>query len=248
MKLTAAVPVYMYAPESTAYIHGYPRQNIIVKSQPRLQPSLIDTVRALQGPSLIDALFDDDDFVFQRPARRISSNGLTTFFRDFDDAAGRIMTQNTVSLRSEVSETTTGYDISIDVPGMNANDISLQLANNDRVLKLSGSRKVEKDNIVSQSQFNRVFVLGKDADVAGISAKLSDGVLRVTVPKIPMTNHNNDVTMIEITEDSNVNTQQDVKVAASQAADAGKDDIAATVKDDTNSANDTNDANSDMVA
>merc|ERR1712232_281635 len=102
-----------------------------------------------------------------------------------DDATNLIMRSKTMSKRREIVESPDKYEIFIDVPeGMDAKDITLELVRNEEVLHLSGVHKAEKENIVSESRISRMFTLGKNADASKISAKLSDGVVEVTVPKV----------------------------------------------------------------
>merc|ERR1712232_439161 len=79
------------------------------------------------------------------------------------------------------------------------------LENNNKDLCLRGEHKVENDNIVRKSRINRVFSLGTNADERKISARMSKGMLHVTVPKLEIENVEKNRT-IEITEDDIVKT------------------------------------------
>merc|ERR1712013_363260 len=63
----------------------------------------------------------------------------------------------------------------------------------------------EKDNIMRHSRINKMFRLSKNADVSKISAKLSKGVLQVTVPKVEVD---------EVKENRKIEISEDVAVKA----------------------------------
>ena len=187
MRLTAALPIYFALPQSSAYGFGFhPRQRYVVQVRP--QPSSMETVRTLQSP--IDAFFQDpfelDPFFYrERALMRREENMLARFFRDFDETTDMMTRRKNLSARREVIEKSDSFEISIVLPtDMEAKDVSLELLQEDQVLYLSGKTKVEKDNILSQSRISRMFKMGTNADTKNISAKISEGVLHVTVPKL----------------------------------------------------------------
>ena len=89
----------------------------------------------------------------------------------------------------EVKETSEGYELSADVPGIKEKDIDISLHNN--VLTVSGSRSAETRNegetyFVRERQFgsfSRSFALPDEANPELVSAKLSEGVLSVNIAK-----------------------------------------------------------------
>jgi HSP20 family protein len=85
----------------------------------------------------------------------------------------------------EIHEDDEKYSITIDVPGVKAQDMIITLEENLRVLHLSGSRKIKKGDSVTEAKFVKTFPIGdnNDVDVDKIAANLSDGVLEVTAPK-----------------------------------------------------------------
>ena len=78
-----------------------------------------------------------------------------------------------------------------DVPGVNPEDMDISMDNG--VLTLSGERKSE--NVTEEQGFRRVervsgrffrrFKLPDTADAEGIKAKSSNGILEVSIPKLP---------------------------------------------------------------
>jgi HSP20 family protein len=85
----------------------------------------------------------------------------------------------------EINETDTEFQIAIDVPGVKATDMTVQLEDDGRVLHLQGGRKVTREGQVVESKFQKRFTIGENIDSSKLSADLSDGVLVVKAPKIP---------------------------------------------------------------
>lgn len=116
--------------------------------------------------------------------------------REMDELVGRIQDPETWSdevsafaPRTNVAETPTAYEISLDLPGMKAEDFSIEL--HEGRLTISGERL--KEEKVEDKTFHRVerhygkfrrsFTLGPDVDVEAVTADYADGVLLVTIPK-----------------------------------------------------------------
>jgi HSP20 family molecular chaperone IbpA len=80
------------------------------------------------------------------------------------------------------------YTLYADVPGLSKDDLSIKLSKK-RVLTISGERKSPLAAATLQQQervlgsFERRWQLPEDAESEGISAKVADGVLTITVPK-----------------------------------------------------------------
>lgn len=76
------------------------------------------------------------------------------------------------------------YAISIDLPGVKANEMKLKLLP-DNVLHLSGGRKFQDEGRTEESKFSYHFSLAnKNLDVENLHAHLRDGVLEIGVPRI----------------------------------------------------------------
>jgi HSP20 family molecular chaperone IbpA len=94
---------------------------------------------------------------------------------------------NRPSLPLDVVSTDGFYIVYADVPGLAKADLSIKLSK-ERVLTLSGERKRPVQEGFTQQEraagpFSRSWPLPEDADSEGISAKVSEGVLTITVPK-----------------------------------------------------------------
>ncbi|KAG6388053.1 hypothetical protein SASPL_153250 [Salvia splendens] len=93
---------------------------------------------------------------------------------------------------ADVKEYTGSYVFVIDMPGLKSGDIKVQVEE-DNVLNISGERKREEEEEGAKyvrmerriGKFMRKFVLPENADTDKISAVCQDGVLTVTVAKLP---------------------------------------------------------------
>ncbi|TKY58019.1 17.9 kDa class II heat shock protein [Spatholobus suberectus] len=93
---------------------------------------------------------------------------------------------------ADVKECPNSYVFEIDMPGVKSGDIKVQVED-DNVLLISGERKREEEKEGSKylrmerrvGKFMRKFVLPANANTDAISAVCQDGVLSVTVQKLP---------------------------------------------------------------
>lgn len=90
---------------------------------------------------------------------------------------------------ADVAESENEIRVMVELPGMKAEDIQLDLENN--VLTISGQKKEERQEErdtwhLSErryGKFSRSFVLPREVEPEKIEARFEDGVLQVTVPK-----------------------------------------------------------------
>ncbi|CAA0838039.1 17.6 kDa class II heat shock protein [Striga hermonthica] len=93
---------------------------------------------------------------------------------------------------ADVIEYPNAYAFVVDMPGLKSGDIKVQVEE-DNVLLISGERKREEEKEGAKyvrmerriGKFMRKFVLPENADMEKISAVCRDGVLTVTVEKLP---------------------------------------------------------------
>ena len=93
--------------------------------------------------------------------------------------------------RLDVSETDKGYEIAVELPGIDEKDIEMTLA--DGVLTIKGEKKAEKEDKArghlhverSYGAFERALALPSDADAEKIDAKFKNGVLTASIAKKP---------------------------------------------------------------
>ncbi len=93
------------------------------------------------------------------------------------------------SPKADMSEGEKEYQLSVELPGLDEQDIELTLT--DTALVLKGEKKVEKEGQEKDYHFSersfgsirRQFPLPRDVDRDGMKATFSKGVLHVTLPK-----------------------------------------------------------------
>lgn len=117
------------------------------------------------------------------PAHSILERELDKFFDSFSK------TENFLTPACEVVDEEKQYWISMDIPGLKKEDISIEVKEN--ALHISGERKFEgkgeKDNVLrSEKQygkFSRVFTLPQNVNADMIEARFENGVLDIVLPK-----------------------------------------------------------------
>jgi HSP20 family protein len=88
---------------------------------------------------------------------------------------------------ADVEETDDAWVVELDVPGVDRDDIDIQL--NDRELAITGEvQEKERTGVLRRQtrrvgQFRYAVTLPGDVDGDGVTAQLKDGVLEVRVPK-----------------------------------------------------------------
>ncbi|KAH9316328.1 hypothetical protein KI387_024955, partial [Taxus chinensis] len=100
-------------------------------------------------------------------------------------------TKAMASTPADVKEYPNSYVFVVDMPGLKSNDIKVQVED-ENVLIISGERKREDDQEAkyirmerSLGKIMRKFALPDNCNLEAISATCHDGVLSVTVPKLP---------------------------------------------------------------
>ena len=91
----------------------------------------------------------------------------------------------------EVKETKDAYVVKADLPGVRDEDVDLEIAGN--CLTLRGKREEAEEEEGeryyvyerSYGSFSRTFTMPEGCNLEGAQAELTDGVLHVTVPKLP---------------------------------------------------------------
>ncbi len=116
--------------------------------------------------------------------------------REVDELVGRLQESDgwsdemsSFAPRTNVAETDKCYEITIDLPGMKAEQFTIEL--HEGRLSVSGE-KMKEEKVDGKTfhrverhfgKFRRTFNLGQDVDSDQVSAEYKDGVLSVFVPK-----------------------------------------------------------------
>ena len=136
--------------------------------------------------------FNLNNLIMRQLVLKPSNNFTKPFLFDniFDDFFDNSLTneyQNNYSPRVDISETNNSFDFNIAVPGLDKNDLSVDIEKGQ--LKISGERKFndEKNNYHSiengYGKFSRSFQLPEDIIEEKISASHKNGMLIVSIPK-----------------------------------------------------------------
>ena len=125
------------------------------------------------------------------PIRR-NSEWLPEIFNDFFDNSWMVRGKNTAPAIN-VKEDKNGYELELAAPGMTKEDFSVSL-DKDGDLVINMEKKVEKKDEKEQqryirrefsySKFQQTMLLPENADRDKISAKVENGVLLVSIPKL----------------------------------------------------------------
>jgi len=109
-------------------------------------------------------------------------------FSDFAQGVGPNGAQNIVP-NIEISETDKAIEVTAEMPGLERKDVEISI--DDDTLTIRGEKKVEenqKDKNVQLSErsygvFVRVLQLPPGIDPASVQATMSNGILKLTIPK-----------------------------------------------------------------
>ena len=128
---------------------------------------------AVFGENMMD-LFDDFD---------------RDFFRGFGRPEHVLYGKNAARMmKTDVKETDEGYEVDVDLPGFNKDEIKLEL--NNGYLTISTEKSLNKENkgkMLRQERYvgtmQRTFFVGESLTEEDIKAKMEHGVLTLTIPK-----------------------------------------------------------------
>lgn len=127
--------------------------------------------------------------------------------------------------RYEIVDDNKVFKLSIDVPGIKPEDMSISLE--DGYLTVRGQRASSDDNTQFSSQFSQTFSLDPAIDLDGIKANLENGVLTISAPK-DMAKLEENVRRIPITS-STTTEEQDVStnfaIADEETAEEKAEDV-----------------------
>ena len=89
--------------------------------------------------------------------------------------------------RTDVQESESGYQLQLDLPGVKAEDLAIQVEDSTLTVraqrKFNGKREEYHRVERPYGEFARSFTLPEAINASGIEAKLTDGVLNLTLPR-----------------------------------------------------------------
>jgi len=119
------------------------------------------------------------------------------FADSFEDMVRRVFRpvrwegeEQPLQIKVDVEEDDKSYKVKAEVPGVKKEDINVQIDGN--MVSISAESKREKDvkqngKVIRSERYYgslyRSFSLGQDVDQAGATAKYTDGILELTLPK-----------------------------------------------------------------
>lgn len=118
-------------------------------------------------------------------SRRISTDNFSHYFLGLDDFMDVFKTNQSTIPHDVIKYTENKYAIDVAVAGLNPDDISVVL--DDNQLKVSYRRPTGKENVeyikrgISKRDFSLEWVLGKGFDVSDVLVK--DGILSITIER-----------------------------------------------------------------
>lgn len=134
------------------------------------------------GGDIFSTLHNEIDRVFDQ-----FGNGGHWPFSTFSTGDGKH------SLQLDVSETDDEIEVTADLPGVEQDDVSVNLAG--EMLTIKGEKKTEKESTEkdmhmierSYGSYERTIRLPCEVDDANVSAEMKKGVLKIRLPKSPET-------------------------------------------------------------
>jgi HSP20 family protein len=120
------------------------------------------------------------------------------FTDSFDDLFRRVLRpmrwegeEHPLQIKVDVEEDDKSYKVKAEVPGVKKEDINIQIDRNQVTISAESRREKEvkeKGKVIRSERYYgslfRSFSLGLDVDQAGASAKYTDGILELTLPKM----------------------------------------------------------------
>lgn len=117
-------------------------------------------------------------------SRAISNNNFfDEVFNSFFVPANSI--ERAVGMRTDIRENEKGYDLDIELPGFNKDQISVDLDEGYLIVKANKEESTEQKYLRKERvcSYSRSYYVGKDVTVEDVSAKYENGILSLFVPK-----------------------------------------------------------------
>ena len=166
--------------------------------------SLIPASSAFQHPSLIlyrtsaepktktyalvprysSSLAKAMDELFPSTFMRDMDFAMLPLIKRMDDQMNNFMMMQKSSPGYKINEDENKVELVVEVPGVNKEDIDLDVRGEGKVLHISGKRVGKECDSEKESKFEKISILGKLFDSSKITATLENGVLTIVAPKL----------------------------------------------------------------
>jgi len=143
-------------------------------------------------------IFDNEGYTFDEFAQ--IQRRMERMFDDSIQGTGHkgIVTDDLVKLNSDAKEYKDKYIVSMDIPGMEKENINIEIKNG--ALFVSGERNSEQEEKKANfhrkernfGYFSQGFALPEDANSSGITVNYNKGVLNIEIPKLAKADASND--------------------------------------------------------
>lgn len=127
---------------------------------------------------------------FNEVARFDPFRNVEDFFKDFSLRPAWHDVNVEPRIKMDVTENDTAYTVKAEIPGVNKEDIKVDIEGNQVSISAETKKESEEkkgDTVVRSERYYgqqfRSFTLGADIDEAKAEAKYRDGVLELTLPK-----------------------------------------------------------------
>mmetsp|Transcript_15267 Transcript_15267/g.22539 ORF Transcript_15267/g.22539 Transcript_15267/m.22539 type:complete len:189 (-) Transcript_15267:104-670(-) len=136
------------------------------------------------------------------------------YIGDISNFASSVMSDNTC----KVIEDDTKYEVLLDVPGVKAKDIKVQLEENGTVISIKAQRKSRDDEEMVEHEIEKRLSLASNVDQGRVTANVEDGVLLVTLKKLDQIDAIKDIPVTEVVNaDADQDDKNDVSVEKNDA-------------------------------
>ena len=128
------------------------------------------------------------------------SNWLNSWFNDNFFDTSLMPHMNATAPAVNVKESATAYTMEVAAPGLKKDMVKMNI-DKDGYLNVSIENKKEEHYLrreFSYSSYSQSYALPEDADQEKISAEVSDGVLKIEIPKTAKEEKKDDVKHIEV--------------------------------------------------
>lgn len=161
----------------------------VTREEARQQPPSQGADALFRLHQEMDQLFDDVFNAFGLPAFRAPANRALWARQPAAERIDNPLSQSRFRPQIDVSGNEQQYEISLDVPGLSAEALSIELSGD--VLTIQGDKEEQESHEDRHyyrierryGAFQRTLSLPDDADKAAMTAELKDGVLRLRIPR-----------------------------------------------------------------
>lgn len=129
------------------------------------------------------------------------SHMMNMFEGMFNDSAAKFEKNVFFTPRADIAEKNNAFEVHMALPGMKKDEVKIAVEKDKMVI--SGERKFNNDEAAGKflkvetyfGKFSRTFTLPENVDKTNISAELTDGILKIEIPKVEV---KDDKTTIEV--------------------------------------------------